>query len=44
MKNTDITIKGAIMIVLESREKVKNKAIALINKAKIDLSNPDNRI
>jgi len=43
MKKTDITTKGAEVIITENREKVKRKALALINKAKKDLSKPEKK-
>jgi len=42
-KNIDITKKGAEMIVTENREKVKRKALSLINKGDRDLSKPEKK-
>jgi hypothetical protein len=43
MKNIDITRKGAKMIITENREKVKRKALSLINKGDKDLSKPEKK-
>lgn len=37
------TVKGAKMIITENREKVKRKALSLINKGDNDLSKPEKK-
>ena len=43
MKTIDITRKGAEMIIAENREKVKRKALSLVNKGDKDLSKPEKK-